>query len=114
MSNQRQQQQRAGGKAPFTEGVPVPVPAPTQEQQQAVADLQDEVAKVKQAEEASETVAAPAYVFAPPYYDFAGANLGGQSVYVCGACHCIVLRDNQIGHTGWHEATETALYATGR
>ena len=44
--------------------------------------------------------------FLPPHYDFAGANLGGQSVYVCGGCWALVLRDSQASHTDWHRKIE--------
>lgn len=85
------QQQVKGGKVPHTREVAVVV----DDNEIAAADPQvpTEVAVVE---------------FLPPHYDFAGANLGGQSVYNCGICWSTVLRDAQAAHTAWHEALHKA------
>lgn len=49
-------------------------------------------------------------VFEEPYYEFGGANLGGQSIYECGICWCLVRRDFQVQHTEWHRSLHDAQY----
>jgi hypothetical protein len=114
VSNRQQQQKQQGGKAPFTAQaqtetpVPAPVvetpaPEPSDGTKNAVADAQVQADLVQQAVQAK---VQPEREFLAPYFDFAGANLGGQSVYVCEGCWALVLRDSQDAHVGWHRRIE--------
>lgn len=128
MSNNRQQKPQ-GGKAPFTaqaasERVDLTEatrqPAPEAVRPQAAQEMVDAL------KQPTEPVTEPGNViaendpqvpvekpmkkpFLAPHYDFAGANLGGQSVYNCGSCWAVVLRDQLEAHTFWHERLDSLL-----
>lgn len=97
MSNQTRNQNRPkGGQAPFT----------AQKAEETVA-VEDKNVPTEATVEETLPFEQPKKPFEPPHYDFAGANLGGQSVYNCGICWTTVLRDAQTAHTEWHRRLES-------
>jgi hypothetical protein len=47
----------------------------------------------------------------PPAFDYAGANLGGQSLHTCGACSSLVQESAISQHIFWHTKVDLALKA---
>ena len=111
MANNRQGQ-RVQGKAPFTAQV-APTPTEVAVEGGNKIDVPESVVEGRPVEvtETREEIAAKQPTvkeWLEPHYDFAGANLGGQSVYNCGACWAVVLRDSQPAHSEWHKKIEGA------
>lgn len=42
-------------------------------------------------------------------FTFAGANMGGQGVHICGTCGAMVLETDQPQHIGWHGTLQRLL-----
>lgn len=98
----KQQDMKQAGKAPFTEQATVQAGAGDRieviENDNPIATADPEVP--------TEVVVVEEWL--APHYDFMGANLGGQSIYNCGACWALVNRDAQAAHSAWHRALEKA------